>query len=257
LQIDFDSTVERTTLLPPWLDPKQRRLYKKVFEMGEYVAQRVREYWPEEPVCQAATAFVNRGGQLALSAFGLLKLYRIWEAPLLIRVLFEHATQFEYLMQKPSERAQQYLDFAHIAKYMQMRAIVENPTGPISTYVAASPLRPESEKRNKGEYDRVRGKFQNRRGKTWDSWYGMTVRDLAEAVGREGEYKYWYKMGSAHAHGDPFAAARGATFQSMGGAILFAAGCVYYCRILQPSTSSMVLPAEYDEVFKAVGRDFS
>ena len=257
LQVDFDATLEETRITVPWLGRDERRIYGKLLEIAEYVIERLPQHFKDQYVSEAITIFVNRAGQLFATACGLLKLRRVHDAPLVIRALFELATQFEYLMRDPSNRAQAYLDFTHITRYRQWQAIVKAPAGAISRHLAQSALRPEGEKRLKQEYDRVFPQFQKSGTRPWDAWYCKTFYGLASDVDRTGEYDFWYRLGSAHAHGDPFSVERQAALQSVMPVNLFIAALTYYVRILRPLTSSMILPAEYHEVFEELNKEFS
>ena len=238
LQMHFDGTLEETRVAAPWLDKSDRKIWEFLIATEGHILQRWQKLEITQPARDVAVHFVNRAGQVLASAVALLKCDNTYAGPLLVRTMFELALQYEYLMDDPEPRAQQYLDFQHITKHKQSTAVANNPSGPLSRFLASSPDRPEGEKRNKAEYDRVRPKFvrPRKRGREhlWANWYCMTVRDLAEEVGYLGEYRLAYSQCSAWAHGDPSATVgvAGALSPWGMGKNLFVLCVGYHARIL-------------------------
>jgi hypothetical protein len=258
LQIDFDATVESTMISPPWLRRDWPRIWKFFLETDEYILARWNEMdWGEAAAKEAAAKMMRRAGELAGGAAGLSKLHRSQAIPLFIRAMFELALQFEYLMAEPQSRGRAYLDYSHITKHEQARALAANPVGPISEWIAESPDRTEVEKRNKENYERVRAKFtsKTKRGEERLSrnWYCMSVHDLAEKVGWSGEYRLWYTSCSAWAHCDPFSTQGGVGLSAVEPVLVIVLS--YYARMLLRAGDRMVLSAEqYDFLRKLATR---
>lgn len=235
LQLIFDGTFQETTIAAPWLDESNKLIWKELIETETHLLGR----WKDLPfpglVREVVTGLVNRADQLLVCATGLAKLHRTYTGALFIRALFELALQVEYLLDDPEPRASRYKDFLWVTKHRDTKAIADNPTGPLSTWIAQSPLRPAGEARNQAEYDRVRPQFvrKARRGqeRVAQNWYGMTVRQLAAHVGWEGEYRIWYSACAAWSHADPFAT-QATPHWSTDTNILLAACFHYYARML-------------------------
>ena len=259
LQVDFDGTFQETRIAAPWLDDEQRRIWDFLMETSNHILSR----WPEtdlpEPAGTAAARFINRAGQVVASARALLKMQACYAAPALIRTLFELAMQFEYLMDDPGPRSEQYLEFTHITRYKQISAIAKNPTGRISQQLARSPLRAEGEKRNKMEYERVLPRFRRKGTSVWDKWYCMSTRDLAEKVGWGGEYRFVFALTSAWAHGDPSSTEQVTSDPFTKPDIVFNLCLQYYARMLLKlaDTTKIVLTSEQYKGLKAFTTQFS
>ena len=253
LQMDFDATLQQTRIVPPWLNEGDARIWRDLVEMDKYILEPNR--WRANPLPgradEAAGQLVRRGAQVFAAVAGLLKLRRSFEAPSLIRVLFELAIQLEYLLKAPQTRGAQYLEFAHVAKYQQFQAVVKKPVGVIARTIAYSPDRVSGETRMKEQYERVRSRYARGKKREWDSWYCMTVRNLADAVGRLPEYEFWYRMCSAWAHGDPYQTARYATLDP---AATFVVSAWYYGRMLKhvAEAKRIVLTAEQYEALNTL-----
>ena len=218
LQLHFDATFQETQLLRPWLDRKDRRIWEFVVETEEYILRR----WPEvtlsgqtgfDPELQknaknVSRRFLERAAQVLASVRSLLKESTCYGGPALIRTLFELAWQFEYLMQDAGPRAKDYAEFYWVTRYRHATAVAENPVGFISKQIAESAMRAEGERRNRDEYQRVKPMFTvtTRQGKKRlaKKWHKMSTWELAESLGRGGEYRLIYASTSAWAHGDPF-----------------------------------------------------
>jgi hypothetical protein len=255
LQVDFDSTLANTKLAPRWLDDQGKRLWDALNSANDRVAQ----CWMENPLAapgdEAALALFNRAGQLFATAAVMMRSFCTWDAPLIIRAMFELSLQFEYLLQSPAERGKRYLDFSKITRHLQSRRIARNPKGRIGQQIASSPLRSQGELRNKQEYEAVA--FQFRRGKQkdslWDAWYCMSLADLADKLDKRGEYDIWYKAASAWAHGDSFAISHISARPISGAGPLFVACLFFYGRMLLQvaEAKKILLTSEQYELLKA------
>lgn len=254
LQVDFDASLAETRISAPWLDDTQRRIWKFVIDTDKDILGRWDEVDLPPHVKEVAKRFVRRGAQLLAAAAGLAKLHRAYEGPLVVRSLFELATQFEYLMQSAEERAQQYLDFKHVTRHQQLQSIVKDAKGPFGLGIAESPLRAKGEPSIKAEFQRVRSQFLHRDGKRlWHCWYCMPVRGLAETVGREAEYRLWYAQFSAWAHADPFPAER---MSLVDGRTLLLHCYRYYARVLLLVANNLILTAEQHGTLTKLAAEF-
>jgi len=260
LQVDFDATLNETRVTAPWLTPPQRKLWKFMLETSQDISSRVNRSDLPQPADRIAAQFLRRGEQLVAAAAGLMKLRRAWEGPLIIRALFELALQFEYLMQDPAARAQQYLDFTWVTKRRRSKAVAENPSGPISRFIASSPDRATGEARNEAEYQRVRNRFvvvKGKRNRVADNWYCMPVSKLAEVVGWDGEYRLWYALGSAWSHGEPLATEAKSMFPGHENKAVFVLCLHYYARMLLRVADNVILTPEQHGFLQQFARDLS
>lgn len=194
---------------------------------------------------------------------GLKLLHSNYAAPALIRSLFELALQFEYLMQEPEDRSQQYIDFSHVSKHKYTSAIANNPTGLVSRQLANSEKRAEGEKRNQEAYDKVKNKFliktKNNKTKPANNWYKLSVRDLAEKLGRVGEYRLIYAGCSNWAHGDPFSTVSDSSDPFTNPPIVFQLCIGYHARMLLnfADAGKIILSAEQDDALKKLANGIS
>lgn len=211
LQVDFDATTRGTEIRAPWLSETERAAFDRLVEIERHILSQWQDMQVSQPAKEASRRLINRAGELLAAMMGMLKLHRVNAAPLLVRSMFEVALQFEYLWTDPDRLGQQYLDYTPVTVYKTVQGIVENPSGMVSRRIAKSPVRATAEPRLRVQYEAVRGRFQTTNQKTkkkkdWQNWYGMTVDHLAGELGWDGEYRLWYKAGSAWAHGDPASA---------------------------------------------------
>ena len=208
LQVDFDASVRQTKISAPWLDDTDRRIWEFFLDTCKHIEQR----WGQLDVSQtgrrAIVHFYNHASRLVAAVAGLIKLHREHEAPILLRAKFEVSAQFEFLMQDVEPRSDQFMDYANVSRYKRQLDVVKDSKGPISERVASSPLRPEGEPRLREAYDRVRHRFQTKKGKDWNNWHGMTLSALSREIGWEREYHLWYRSFSHWVHSDPSRADR-------------------------------------------------
>ena len=117
--------------------------------------------------------------------------------------------QLEFLLQDPTSRAEKYLDFGHVTRWRQFKALDKAPPGTIGHAVANDPRRKTGEPVLRQQYDRVCQQFRGKgRKRPWNCWYCMSVFDLARHLDRLPEYRLWYMACSAWAHGDASAIRR-------------------------------------------------
>lgn len=248
LQVDFDATLQRTALVPKWLDDGDKQLWETICGASETVAQRWRDNPLPEPGDEAGGQILRRGEQLFATAAGMMKLFRTWDAPLIVRAMFEVSLQFEYLMQSPAERGRSYLDFSKVTRYRHMKRIVGSAKGTIGRGIADSPMRDQGEIRNQEEFDAVARQFRRGGGSFWDSWYCKSLAQLSEELGARGEYDIWYKFAAGWAHGDPFSTQRIAPCPGDGTETLFQACLHFFGRMLYHAAERKRIVLSADQV---------
>jgi len=254
LQVEFDASVRETRMTGPWIDEPNLKVWNVFLETEQSILGRWDQLdWPER-VRDAARKLIKRASQVFSAAVGMVKLHRSDIGPLLVRPLMEVSFQFEYLMQNPEARVQEYLDYEHVARYQREQAYLSRQCGPVTRMVAESPQRERGQGRVKTEFDRVKKRFTNSKGKIANSWYRMTVRDLARAVNREDEYRLWYADFSCWAHGDPFMIDRN---DSTPGTDLMVWCYTYYARMLLIVSGRMILSDEQYTVLKKLAQGFA
>lgn len=255
LQIGFDSTLLHTTLVPRWLDDGGKRLWDALCAASERVAQ----CWSDNPLPapgdEAALQLFRRGGQLFATAAAMMRSFCTYDAPLVVRAMFEVSVQFEYLLQSPAERGKLFLDYAKVTRHRNSKRIADHPQGPIGQHIANSPMRAEGEIRNQQEFDEVAAQFQRgeKKNDLWDAWYCKSFADLTQELGKRGEYDIWYKFAAGWAHGDPFATQRIAPFPGSGIQTLFLTCLHFHGRMLYRAAEAkkVLLAAEQFELLKA------
>jgi hypothetical protein len=254
LQLNFDATLQNTVICARWLDNSDKRIWDVLNETSERIARAWNQTRLPEPGDNAALQLFRRGGQLFATAVTLMKSFCMYDAPLILRALFEVSVQFEYLLQLPAERGKLFLDFAKVTRHRISKTIAQNPRGPIGLQLANSPMRAEGELRNVREYDEAAGQFQRGKNKNnlWDNWYCMSFADLTERLGKRGEYDIWYKFAAGWAHGDPFSTGRIRPYPGTGIPTLFYKCLMFYGRMLYRAADAkqIVLAAEQFELLK-------
>lgn len=213
LQIDFDATMQETTIRSPWLDESKgdRRIYDFLLETEKHILARWSKTEHTDLVNGVVACFINRMGQLFATVLAIVKLHRPWTGALFIRAMLETVLEFEYLLGDLDQRSTLYDEFKWITKHRHSQAIANNPAGPVSQALAHSPLRAAGEQRNSREYDRVKqlfliGGHNGKKTKIAGKWHKMNIADLAKHLNRAGEYRLVFKGCSNWVHGDPLAA---------------------------------------------------
>lgn len=256
-QFDFDSTLSETRVFPVWLSHEQAHIWKGLSEISQYIALKSGENPLPSPANDVANRFINMGGQVVAGAAGLIKLHRAHECPLLIRRIFELSAQFNFIMDDPTTRSDQYLEFEHICRWRLIKSNLDYPDGEVGTSLTHSKLRAKGEVDAKREFDRVFPRYKRRNSnKTWDSWYCMTFRDLCKDIGWETEYVRWYARFSGWAHGDAFATQHPHIYNP-NWYLLFC--YVYYGRILKSRADEgkIILTADHHSVLERLSEPFS
>ncbi|MBL8880548.1 MAG: hypothetical protein JNG88_15655 [Phycisphaerales bacterium] len=203
LQIDLDASLEETRITAPWLNERERVLWRHFIAVEATIIGKWQQHPLPEPVDEAARRFLNRADQLVAAGAGLMKLHLDFELPLVIRSLFELSVQFEYLMKDPVLRATLYLEYKHVTKFRMMQAWTNLP-GEFGNRVRNSSFRKNGEQRNRLEYERVKQTYmmRNDANRVRSHWYAGNLKQLAAKVDRGAEYDAIYGLYSAWAHGD-------------------------------------------------------
>lgn len=256
LQVDFDATLKETRITGPWLDEARVLVCECLAATERHILSRWDDLgWPA-PAPEAAHRFVNRAGAMMVDVVGLVKMHRAYSAPMFIRAFFELALQFEYLLEDPEPRAQRYLEFAHILRHQTSQAIVRDSPGPIARSVAErlSHMDGDVETRNRKEFDRVEPMFTHRdrhgREHLARNWYGMSLKDLADKLGRAAEYRLWYDLTSEWFHASPFSTESDRAYGGREASVVLPVCWCYYARMLLQLADHIVLPADQYKTLK-------
>lgn len=135
----------------------------------------------------------------------------------ILRCMFDACIQAAYLFIDPKERedrARLYLDYEHVERFLLSTEIASR-NNPLSKSIAASPLRPEGEKRNRKEFDRVKAKYLVKKSTRPDhvrnTWYRGDLRTLAKTIGKEQEDEYivFVKRSHGSIHSSRMAVSKG------------------------------------------------
>jgi len=263
LQVDFDASLDETRISPLWLTEDRRRTWNCITRIEDHILPRVPDLGLADCAQKAIRQMLQRAAQILACAAGLAKLHRPYAGPLLVRSMYELAAQFEYLMLDPNPRAQNFLDFAYVTQYRRQQDCCKNPSGEMFRFLAQSPDRAASEPHVTAEFNRVSPRFLRGKSKeVWDSWYCMSIRDLAKSLDRiagaltwENEYWWLYAFCSDWAHGAPFGMRleAGGLLQEEWG--VFFCCMSYYCRMLRKVSENMILTNEHAGVLDLLSRE--
>lgn len=257
LQIDFDSSLTETRVWPPWLSAADRRIWDFLIETEKHIQDRWNDVDLPNVAKDAAWRMLGRATQILAAAAGLAKLHREFAGPLMIRSLFELAAQFEYMMQDPATRGQQYLDYGNITRYLEQEAFLNAPDNPITRLLKASPQRDSGTRMVKAEFDRVVIQFTTSRGKLRKNWYGLQFSQLIEGLSGSRwnwkvEYDLWYRKYSRWLHSDPFSATH--LYRPFAGrpSVLLVECYPYYARMLHKVSEKLILTREQFEFLETL-----
>jgi len=89
------------------------------------------------------------------------------------RGMFESSVMAEYLRRTPQE-IDDYLEFGHVLNWKQLQ-------------LDPDLFKPRQKKKIRTEYDRVKSRFENRRGKVRDHWNSHSIRQMANVLGRQNQ----------------------------------------------------------------------
>jgi len=109
------------------------------------------------------------------------------------RGMFESATTSEYLRRNPAE-VDDYLDFGRVIHWRRYQWLLSESPEDAKRMSADQVLNIEV------EYDRVKPKFSDTKGRVRNRWSTKTIREITEAVGRVKEYELPYSLGASLHH---------------------------------------------------------
>jgi hypothetical protein len=104
------------------------------------------------------------------------------------RGMFESAVMAEYLRLNGSE-VDDYLEYGRVLAWKRVQ---QYPDG----------FNPEKVKQVEDEYNRVKTRFANKRGKVRNHWNKNSVGRMAGAIGREKQYELSYSIAASMHHGN-------------------------------------------------------
>ena len=127
----------------------------------------------------------------------------------ILRCMYDAYLQALFVWEDPNsrdDRGSLYLDYAHVERHKLSQDALRQDDS-LSRYLAASPLRTESEDKVRQNYEQVKDRYLNSKRKgVRDHWYPHdNLRTLARCVGKESEYVWLVKMMNGSVHTGPFA----------------------------------------------------
>ena len=138
------------------------------------------------------------------------------DAAVILRCIFDAYLQANLIYQDPDERderAELYLDYAHIDKYKAQAKPLQHKNE-FSDKLSANPNRPKMQPLLKAEYDRVKSRyFKKHRSPDGtvklgpdirDKWYEGTLPDLAKHAGKGDEYDTFITPFSGSVHSSAY-----------------------------------------------------
>jgi hypothetical protein len=123
----------------------------------------------------------------------------------ILRRIYDAMLQALFILSDPTEcegRAQLYLDYYWVERYVAISLFDKNPTA-IANVVKTSPKRKVAEPAIECEFQRVKSKFLTKKGEPRRCWYQGNLRDIAKQVGLESEYELLQKQLSGAVHSSP------------------------------------------------------
>lgn len=108
----------------------------------------------------------------------------------LARSMVEVAITALYLETNPAE-VSTFLDFAHVFSWNYLRQSEEDNPGSVA---------PQLKAQAEIEYNGVKSRFSNSKGKVRNTWSTKTIKEMAEEVGFLEHYKTAYRLGSDLLH---------------------------------------------------------
>jgi hypothetical protein len=150
---------------------------------------------PKEPLALVVVELLRQNSDSLESVLLLVPNGRGNGALTIARTMFECAVTAHYLHEKP-ELVVDYVDFVWVKRRRYQEYLSRfHPQ-------LANAKDPEQLAMWTAEYERIRTRFQNRKGEVRNSWSKTTFRDMAKAVGMESMYGGLYELPSSVVHGD-------------------------------------------------------
>jgi hypothetical protein len=104
------------------------------------------------------------------------------------RGMFESAVMAEYLRRTPQE-IDDYLEFGHVLSWKRSQ-------------MDPDLFKPKQRKKIQKEYDRVKARFENRKGKVRNQWNSHSIGQMANVLGRQNQYDLPYSIAASMHHGN-------------------------------------------------------
>ena len=128
-----------------------------------------------------------------------------FDAASILRTNYDVMLQGLYIMEdsaKQEERANLYLDFMCVERVQRIKLMDSSETD-LAKYLSGSPRRPCAEPEIEKQFEDVRAKYTNKKGKPRRDWYPGNLRKLARDTGLEAEYELMQKLLSGVVHSSP------------------------------------------------------
>jgi len=119
------------------------------------------------------------------------------------RTMFESAVILHYLDEHPG-LAKDFIDFLWVKRKRHYDYLVNSAPG------NANRIPPEKLREILENYERVRPRFTDKKGKVRNSWCKASLKEMAEEVGGQSMYGGIYSLGSSMMHTDILAIVAGA-----------------------------------------------
>lgn len=110
-----------------------------------------------------------------------------------VRGMYETQWTAEYLRQNPNE-VEDYIEFSKVILRRKLDWLKENDP------VATGRVSPETTQQIEKDYQQVKERFTDERGRERRLWSDKNIRDLAKSIGREAEYELPYAIACAIHH---------------------------------------------------------
>jgi len=126
---------------------------------------------------------------------------------LIVRSLFETDVNAHYITMDRPARARRYIEFGYVVRKNMFEAVARHLGSQKPSWREALQLMYEQELAPKkgqidANYDGVRSKFENVKGKRSSNWAGKSIREMAKEVDHLEAYDIFYAELSSFAHGD-------------------------------------------------------
>jgi hypothetical protein len=123
----------------------------------------------------------------------------------IVRSLFEVDVTAHYISRDPVKRSSAYIEYEHILNKRMMDAVVRHKASSNASWKEGMTMTYDQEYAQRkakidAEYARVRGQFENAKGRPFRSWSGKTIREMAQEVNHTEAYDVFYDDLSSFTH---------------------------------------------------------
>ncbi len=140
----------------------------------------------------------------------------LFDSAMILRGIYDAMLQALYILHDPAcreERAKLYLDFRWVEKIKFIRLFDGNTTS-LARRISNSSLRASAEPALEQEFQRVKGQFEDAKGRLRNHWYPENnLRCLAIETGFESEYEILQQQLSGYVHSSSYALIERPPFQ--------------------------------------------